>query len=136
MKRNTGLVIMTVCAAALVPSGCTATGINSPEKAGGRGNVSGGRHPKTYVLTWTNYDGMSDPEDAVYVFQGKTVGKRAALLKEVEEADVRKGDVVQVDVPWRITESGPDRLPAPALVRLMEDWLRRGVKVKYREEHR
>ena len=86
-----------------------------------------------HVLTWENYDGTTAPDQAVYILDGKVIGKGDAAIAKLKSSPFEPGAVVRIQMPWVIEPRGPDFTPPYLETDLLSSLKARGVVVEIEE---
>jgi len=86
-----------------------------------------------HLLSWDGYMGMGPPagrpEDAVYILDGRRIGKGMEGIKALRGLSLGKDAIVVIAYPWKTGPSSPAAWMHPqGLDALLSDWYRGGVR--------
>ncbi|HUV63577.1 MAG TPA: hypothetical protein VMW24_06730 [Sedimentisphaerales bacterium] len=89
-----------------------------------------GKRVHFHLLSWDGYMGLPDkPEDAVYILDGRSVGKGMQGIKALRSLGLGNDAIVVVAYPWTQGPSSPAAwLPPEGLDALLSDWYRDAVR--------
>jgi hypothetical protein len=87
---------------------------------------------EVHRLTWQNYDGETgSPNDAIYVFDGKVIGKGDEGIAALKKIPLPRGCIIRIKIPWVDYPSGPVLYPPFSHSDLTKKWDNEGIATIY-----
>jgi len=96
--------------------------------------TSDGKPMRAHVLTWVDYDGVTDPEEAQYVLDRVNLGTEKQAVDLIKRQDIKPPDFIQVICPWTEYPSDFPHYPPDGMSELEKHFQNKGVRVEYHEE--